>query len=328
MRPALSSHSEIQDTTVPAAADVPLGAPAFAFTTAAGRWQPDTAKDSGDAHATLLEEHLFVLAANRQRVEGLGRHQRAARRQGQQRLARRARGQGRRGHAHGRGFLPGRRHLDGACAHRRWTGVPPPRREPSPRSPVKGWPRRWSARPSRWTWATCTSSAPPSSPAPFPRRRSASSLMLDLDPKNGVRDLLQVAGFNEPNADVNVLGRPRRPHRRLLGARLSLAAARGADWPATPRWRATLDWAWRGFAARAASASVLPVRWSDPTDDAGPRRVQATVALNCGELGGLEGAADYVVEVRLGALVPQGQRRDQAVPGRRPRGVAPPGRAR
>jgi serine/threonine protein phosphatase PrpC len=204
VRPALSSHSEIQDTTVPAAADVPLGTPAFSFTTAAGRWQPDTAKDSGDAHATLLEDHLFVLAANRNGSKGSAAIKALRDAKGSNGWRNVLSAKGADATPTVAAFFPGggtqvelARIGDGQGFRLRGATLTKITGEGLAREVE----RKTEQVDVGDLYILCSAEM-----ARVVREEEmAELLMLDLDPTNGVRDLLSVAGSNDPTADVNVL---------------------------------------------------------------------------------------------------------------------------
>ena len=203
VRPPLSSHHEIQDTNIPPAADVPLAAPAFSFTTAAARWQPDAAKDGDEAHATLLEEHLFVLAANRNGTKGSAAIKALKEAKGSS---------GWRGVLGAKGaeatpmvaaFFPGgstevelSRVGDGQGFRLRGGTLT----KITGDGTAKEVERKTVQVDVGDLYILCSAELART----VPEEEIRELLMLDLDPTNGVRDLLAVSGDRAPNADVNV----------------------------------------------------------------------------------------------------------------------------
>jgi hypothetical protein len=205
VRPPLSSHHEIQDTTIPAAADVPLAAPAFSFTTAAARWQPESAaKDSGDAHATLLEEHLFVMAANRNGAPGSAAIKALREAKGSSGWRSVLASKGAESTPTVAAFFPGggtsvelSRIGDGQGFRLRGGTLTKITGEGSAREVEK----KTDQVDVGDLYILCSAELART----VPEDEIRELLMLDLDPTNGVRDLLAISGDRAPNADVNVL---------------------------------------------------------------------------------------------------------------------------
>ncbi len=203
VRPALSSHHEIQDTAIPAAADVPLAAPAFSFTTAAARWQPESAKDSGDAHATLLEEHLFVMAANRNGAQGSAAIKALREAKGSSGWRSVLASKGAESTPTVAAFFPGggtsvelSRIGDGQGFRLRGGTLTKITGEGSAREVEK----KTEQVDVGDLYILCSAELART----VPEEEIRELLMLDLDPTNGVRDLLAISGDRDPNADVNV----------------------------------------------------------------------------------------------------------------------------
>ncbi len=203
VRPALSSHHEIQDTSIPAAADVPLGTPAFSFATAAARWQPESAKDSGDAHATLLEEHLFVLAANRNGAQGSVAIKALREAKGSSGWRSVLGSKGADATPTVAAFFPGggttvelSRIGDGQGYRLRGGTLTKITGDGSAREVEK----KIEQVDVGDLYILCSAELART----VPEEEIRELLMLDLDPTNGVRDLLAVSGDRDPNADVNV----------------------------------------------------------------------------------------------------------------------------